>query len=476
MIKALKKYDTIILFILIVLISFGIEMSMPIKSGDELWNFNNAYKIYNGYKIYKDTNVIITPIFFYIVEIFFYILGANYLVFRLIGIISYAILVILIYKIFKEMGIGKKIAFFYVIILHQTIYYIQLCAANYNCFAIIFSLLGILKALKNKNSWVWQGIIIFLVLFTKQNIGVLYFIAICLSDIIINGINKKSIKKIIKQSALATALSLVLLLIMYCQGILADFLSFAVFGLKEFSGNFYIDIYIISLLSFIIVIWTLTTVVRKKGLLEEQTNKKLMILCIFSTLYVFITYPIANSHHIILGSIITYITVICILHLIGINVLKLEKLIIIIGILFLIKSVGNSAYNTYKWIKKADFTISNNNPYFGCRLLQKEKIEKMDKFIIEKNIEGKEVIILSHQAGLYLIPLQKNNGVFDLPFKGNLGKEGENGLIDKISKLKSCVILITKGNLFWQESEKANEFVRNNFRKIGEIEGYEIYE
>ena len=37
-----------------------------VVSGDELWNFNNAYKMYNGYTLYKDSNLIITPFFFYI--------------------------------------------------------------------------------------------------------------------------------------------------------------------------------------------------------------------------------------------------------------------------------------------------------------------------------------------------------------------------------------------------------------------------
>ena len=37
-----------------------------INSGDEVWNFNNVYKMYNGYTLYNDTNLIITPFFFYI--------------------------------------------------------------------------------------------------------------------------------------------------------------------------------------------------------------------------------------------------------------------------------------------------------------------------------------------------------------------------------------------------------------------------
>ena len=37
-----------------------------VVSNDELWNFQNIYKMINGYTIYNDSNVIITPIFFYL--------------------------------------------------------------------------------------------------------------------------------------------------------------------------------------------------------------------------------------------------------------------------------------------------------------------------------------------------------------------------------------------------------------------------
>ena len=48
-----------------------------VTSNDELWNFQNIYKMINGYKIYNDSNVIITPIFFYLGAIFLEIFSAK---------------------------------------------------------------------------------------------------------------------------------------------------------------------------------------------------------------------------------------------------------------------------------------------------------------------------------------------------------------------------------------------------------------
>ena len=42
---------------------------------DEMWNFQNIYKMYNGYKIYIDANVVTTPIFHFIGMIIFKLLN-----------------------------------------------------------------------------------------------------------------------------------------------------------------------------------------------------------------------------------------------------------------------------------------------------------------------------------------------------------------------------------------------------------------
>ena len=50
---------------------------------DELWNFSNCYKMFEGYKIYRDLNVIITPLFFYTAQVFFKLFGATILSFKI---------------------------------------------------------------------------------------------------------------------------------------------------------------------------------------------------------------------------------------------------------------------------------------------------------------------------------------------------------------------------------------------------------
>lgn len=78
----LIKYDNGIVFLFILFSVIGISLNLTIVSTDEIWNFQNLMKMVNGYQIYQDANVIVTPLFFFIGLFLFQLLGANLLIFR----------------------------------------------------------------------------------------------------------------------------------------------------------------------------------------------------------------------------------------------------------------------------------------------------------------------------------------------------------------------------------------------------------
>lgn len=480
MIDKIKKHDNIIVFIVAILISMGIALSINVVTGDELWNFNNAFKTFNGYKMYTDMNIIIPPMFFYIVNIIFHIIGANILTFKISGIIIYSFANFIIFNIFKALRINKRNAFCYLMIMQAILFTILAGGANYNFLAITFTLLGVYFLINEKSryTWILQGIISYLVLFTKQNIGVYYIIAIFLTEIILNGINKKVIQKLLKQILITAILSIFNLFLLYLQGNLYDFINYIVLGIGEFTRNFSIDIYVILLICMDIIILIVTVFMNKKQLLDKKQFKNLVVLSVFSIMISFVVYPIINVYHIRLALIIPFITLFYILHFLIFEEFNLNKLINIIGIAIYIALFILSIYFAWYWTQNAKFELSYNHPYYGAVLEKEteEKISKIDEYILEQEKIGQSVIIFSKEAGIYMLPLQKNNGVLDLPFLGNLGKEGEDLLIKKISELESCKILLKKGDLFWQESKVANDYIRENYNKIGEIEEFEIYE
>ena len=61
-----------------------------------------------------------------------------------------------------------------------------------------------------------------------------------------------------------------------------------------------------------------------------------------------------------------------------------------------------------------------------------------------------------------------------MPFLGNMGKDGENGMLEKIKNMHGYEILI-KEPLFWQESSMIVNYIKENYEKVGEICDFQIY-
>lgn len=483
MLDKIKKHDNWIVFFMMILISMGFTLCIVITSGDELWNFNNAYKFFNGYKMYTDMNIIIPPMFFYIVNVMFHLIGANILTFKIVGILIYGFMNLCIYNIFKALNINKKNAFCYLMMMQTIIFPLVTAGANYNLLAIVFVLLGILLLIRTKSEskyfWILQGIITYFILFTKQNIGAYYLLSVISLEIILDGFHKNTIKKFIKLIGIFLFLSILNLLLFYIQGNLYDFINYTILGISEFTQNFSIDTYVFLLIFMDIITLFVTAFLYKKKLLVDKQNRNLVILSTFSIALSLIIYPIINAFHIILALIIPFIMLFYILHFLIIKEFHLSKIINIISIMILvIECMGSIYYFVYSWTLNAKFDLAFSHPYYGGVIEKEteEKIEIINQYILQQQEVEKRVVILSEEAGLYLIPLQQNNGILDLPFLGNLGRKGEDGLIKQIQKLESCHILLKQGDLFWQESQKANDYIKQNYEKIGEIEDFDIYE
>ena len=86
--------------------------------------------------------------------------------------------------------------------------------------------------------------------------------------------------------------------------------------------------------------------------------------------------------------------------------------------------------------------------------------------------------ILDAEAAIYMIPINKYNKDYDMFLKGNIGKDGEQGQIEKIkNKSENELLLIRKPNLRtnWQTPLNVINYVRENLEKKGEISIYEVY-
>ena len=484
--ETIKKHDNMLVIFIIILLTIGICFNIPIKNNDELWNYQNICKILNGYKIYTDANVITTPIFHFIGYVILKILGNNLLIFRIYNLLITIIFYFLIYKIIKELCNNKFRAFTYFLIIILTTMGICGGGANYNMLAMAFVLFGIylnLKWLKNKEKHnIIQATIMFIVVFTKQNIGVYYIIGILIYQLIIY----KNLKNIIKQILIFLVETAILIIIFFQTGILYDFINYVILGIGEFGtknigGNI---INLIESLSFIIIsIIAIKIILQNKKIKFEEKNKIILITS-FAIIMQLISYPIYNDYHKIIANIILYIEI---LYLLDFVILKdfiieekikkiFEKIIIIIISCYIIMSMKNFI----NWIDKAIYCSKFNytHPYFGGYFQNDEEYEKMQKIIDYIKNQDKKVVIFSEEAALYMIPLKQSNGAMDLPFLGNLGKDGEENMIKEISNMSNILFLVKSNQeeLHYQESTKINQYIYENMECIGTIEEFSIYE
>ena len=490
-ISKVKEKDDIIIFFVIFCISIGVTLNMPILDVDEIWNFQSAYKLYNGYEIYKEFNVIVTPLFFWCTELIFRIFGANLAIFRISHCVLMATYFLLSYKLLKKLEISKPISLFvtlgFIILeIYEVIGFPLLkTGGNYNQMAMLLAILGMyfLTSERFHKNYILQAMISVLTFLAKQTIGVYYMIANILYLLVSDNSKEEKIKKGI-QYIVFTALGLALFLfVLLLNNSVYVFFDYVLGGILEFvDKNTAFEVKSLAYLVGVIGINIVTNilVLRKKCFLRQQ-EESIKRLFIFSIIFAFMAYPIVNAFHVILAIYFSVINLIYIIYYLfkdfKDNINKILKIVNLICIIVLIVFSGYHLLEWKKAIESESYPYSWQDPFFGGTITQEEYEKKQTVTqYIESN--DKNVIVLSEKAALYMVPLKRNNGDFDLPLKGNLGSQGEDGLIEKMKQMRNTQFLIYSGNekVIYQETEKAKEYIKNTMECIGKIDEFDIYE
>lgn len=481
-----KKYNTLCIILLILFSIVGIALNVKIVASDELWCFQNIYKMYNGYQIYKDANVICTPLFFYLGEIIFKIFGANFLIFRVYHILILTIFFYFTYKVLKKLLFRDKVA---IIILWFIIMYgfygFVSFQANYNLLAMTFVIIGLYFLLDEDNQNKYksaskQGIILFLVFITKQNIGIFYGLGLLIFSLFEKDKIKNKMKKLFFTFSIVSLLIGLSIIILSYYDIFYDFLNYVVLGLKEFSNeNLFIDFqYTIILLFFMISNLVISVILVKNDKINEIEKQNLRKLNSLAFPLSLVIYPIGNQPHFLMSVYILFISFVYICNFIIREIGIKDKIFEYVSCFLVVISIIYSLVNFVGWtrtILASDYFYQYQDPYYGGIIEEdlKENIDIISKYISQRE---EKVIVLSSKAALYMVPLKQSNGYFDLPLKGNLGKDGEDGLITKLEEMDHVLIMMEQEeDLMWQESVKVREYIINNFNPINEIENFIVY-
>ena len=95
-------------------------------------------------------------------------------------------------------------------------------------------------------------------------------------------------------------------------------------------------------------------------------------------------------------------------------------------------------------------------------------------FQLESPIDGEGYVELLHDGiaelvpaekednKIYYIPINQYNKDYDMFLKGNLGGNGEDGIIDRINNEKNAIYLLKKSGLNWQNPSKVRKYIIDN--------------
>lgn len=482
----LRRYDNTAIFLIMFIISMGICLNIRISTGDEIWNFQSVYKMYNGLKIYEDINVIITPLFFWCTEIVFHIFAPNLFIFRLCNCFLMATLFLSIYKLLKKLEIPKSISALAVLLMSMINFFaIIRTSFNYNNMALLIFIIGVSCLInpKTRKNVLLQSVIIVLMILTKQNIGIYYGIASVIYYIFSNQKIKEKVQENLKYIFFTFLGICIFIIYLLLNNNLYNFLNYTFGGLLEFAGeNGSIELYALIFMSVVILInFIINIFCLKKKIFPEEITEKIKILFIFSTTLLIVCYPIFNWAHILIGTFLAIINIVYIIYLLfkdfkqGLN--KIFKIVDTIVIIALLIFSGTYIYSWIKIVTSNKYQYTWEEPFFGG-LIKQEEYEQNEKIVNYIKTNKKNVIVFSNKAALYMVPLGRNNGEFDLPFKGNFGFGGENEMMEKIDNMENTQFLISeeKDENTYQESVKLKEYIKNTKKYVGNIEYFGIYE
>lgn len=418
----IKKFDIIFVFTIYILLILISCFFYPNISCDEIWNFQNIYKMYNGFIIYKDCNIIITPIFFVIGNLLFKIFNANLLTFKFYNLLIFASFPTSLYSLFITLDFNKRKAFLFSATIFSTFASGIKTGANYNILAIVFVIIGMNFFLLSRKKFIYlifNSFIIYATIFTKQNIGAYYVIGICLAEFLLNKNFVTTIKRLLIQAIPAIILSCISLFIMYKYNILYDFINYAILGINEFSfSNFSLDIWSILLLLAISSLYAFIFWIMKKNFITNQVVKEnlKLLICISFPLNLVI-YPILNLYHFLLALIFVMILFFYILdYLVFTPILGktlYNKLSVIISIIIITLDLLYSLLSIFNVIEVPIYCKDKNHPYYNCYFSSEttSKINTITKYITEENSKNIDVIVFSNEAALYMIPLRTKSWI-----------------------------------------------------------------
>ena len=156
----MNKYFKFIILIILITITVGYTYYVRPVIDDELYNYGYAISILDGLIPYKDFNMIVTPLFHYLLVPIFALFGKKLIIYHIIIAIFITTITYLSYK-----KIGKSAIIIYLLLLVYPY-------TGYNMFCLFLFFL-LLNLNKEKSNIILEAILISMIILSKHTLGLL---------------------------------------------------------------------------------------------------------------------------------------------------------------------------------------------------------------------------------------------------------------------------------------------------------------
>ena len=431
----MKKYKKDILILIIIFIYVGILVSFSNADNDLIWNYGFSYNIASNLIVYKDFNMVITPLYPFICGLVMNLLGNNFFIFNLTNIVLLSSMYYFIYKKYPKSYIPSMVLISFIL------------RPSYN-FLIMFLLLILLNLEEDKDFLI--GFVLGLIFLIKQS-----FIILCIPSIIYIREPKKILKRI--GGFLIPCILIGLYLII--NNSLYEFINYTVLGLFSFgTKNSFFNlgtVFILGLIGFLIFYYS-----------KYKDIKVLYLIC-----YQVMAYPIFNAMHILFSVIPVFIYFLDRLvnfkknendfsYLKFLNYMALVLLMCPVLSLFLQYRFKDLS----KGIGALEYKDIDSKYLVNAQVIDKE-IDNLDK-----------TYFVMYDAYVYKLLLNKKINSYDLLLNGNMGYKGEDSVINYFDSLDSNTYFLL--NLEYeggQLSKKIDSYIRNNYKKVKTFNNLILY-
>lgn len=418
-----------------------VSLFCTVFSNDEIWNYGFVISIYRGLIPYRDFNMVITPLYPFLMSLPFYIFGSNELVLQ----ITNCLLLTLLFVFLDKMILDKK----YLVLLFL-IFPSSLLFPSYNMFLFIIFVI-LLYYETNKKSDYLIGLLLGSIFLTKQTVGVCVFIVGFLFYI-------KQFKKVIRRLIGFLFPILIATIYLIINGAFLDFIDLCFLGLIDF-GHKNVSLSFFTTIIFIfLIINDLYYIIKKpKSILNYY------VLSFYS-----IMLPLVDIYHVQVAFLV------CII--LNAYNLKIPKKFNKYIKLFSITSYISIAIILF--VLAYPYTFPNDINHFEYRLMPNQNIKftkKVNTYMLKHN--DRNIYLLGADAYYFKIIQDKDINKLDLINDGNWGYNGSQKIINVIKKHKDALFIIYKGdfNKKSQIDKGALHYIKNNFKKVESIGIYDVY-